>query len=127
MIVSDNKAELESLQAAAYREEKNEKLERLRRRLHDQFDRDKDSKVIIFVSMRYVAKSLSDWLCSQEPDIFKARFFTSSRHSVQKGGSVCYCYKSSTQYEQLYYSVIIIRSEERRVGKECRSRWSPYH
>ena len=20
-----------------------------------------------------------------------------------------------------------IRSEERRVGKECRSRWSPYH
>src|SRR5256885_4210523 len=23
--------------------------------------------------------------------------------------------------------VIVIRSEERRVGKECRSRWSPYH
>ena len=23
--------------------------------------------------------------------------------------------------------VIIERSEERRVGKECRSRWSPYH
>ena len=22
---------------------------------------------------------------------------------------------------------IQIRSEERRVGKECRSRWSPYH
>ena len=21
----------------------------------------------------------------------------------------------------------IFRSEERRVGKECRSRWSPYH
>ena len=21
----------------------------------------------------------------------------------------------------------VIRSEERRVGKECRSRWSPYH
>ena len=25
------------------------------------------------------------------------------------------------RYEQL------LRSEERRVGKECRSRWSPYH
>src|SRR5256712_175926 len=25
------------------------------------------------------------------------------------------------------YTVIIGRSEERRVGKECRSRWSPYH
>ena len=24
-------------------------------------------------------------------------------------------------------SVIQLRSEERRVGKECRSRWSPYH
>ena len=23
--------------------------------------------------------------------------------------------------------IIKIRSEERRVGKECRSRWSPYH
>ena len=23
--------------------------------------------------------------------------------------------------------VVIDRSEERRVGKECRSRWSPYH
>ena len=22
---------------------------------------------------------------------------------------------------------ISVRSEERRVGKECRSRWSPYH
>src|SRR3712207_6715442 len=24
-------------------------------------------------------------------------------------------------------AVVPIRSEERRVGKECRSRWSPYH
>ena len=25
------------------------------------------------------------------------------------------------------YSLHLTRSEERRVGKECRSRWSPYH
>ena len=25
------------------------------------------------------------------------------------------------------YSDSALRSEERRVGKECRSRWSPYH
>ena len=25
-----------------------------------------------------------------------------------------------------YWSTVL-RSEERRVGKECRSRWSPYH
>ena len=24
-------------------------------------------------------------------------------------------------------NLIVVRSEERRVGKECRSRWSPYH
>src|SRR5256885_16668566 len=30
----------------------------------------------------------------------------------------------------IFFGVIIaglVRSEERRVGKECRSRWSPYH
>ena len=26
-----------------------------------------------------------------------------------------------------FYESTITRSEERRVGKECRSRWSPYH
>src|SRR3712207_1281766 len=25
------------------------------------------------------------------------------------------------------YKMLVVRSEERRVGKECRSRWSPYH
>ena len=25
------------------------------------------------------------------------------------------------------FFITLIRSEERRVGKECRSRWSPYH
>src|SRR3712207_7451482 len=24
-------------------------------------------------------------------------------------------------------TIVVARSEERRVGKECRSRWSPYH
>ena len=27
----------------------------------------------------------------------------------------------------VFTSIFVIRSEERRVGKECRSRWSPYH
>ena len=29
--------------------------------------------------------------------------------------------------EYLWSKIITLRSEERRVGKECRSRWSPYH
>src|SRR2546429_7284378 len=28
---------------------------------------------------------------------------------------------------QEHFNVAVNRSEERRVGKECRSRWSPYH
>jgi len=32
-----------------------------------------------------------------------------------------------TLNKELYDEVTGLRSEERRVGKECRSRWSPYH
>ena len=28
---------------------------------------------------------------------------------------------------RLCFLLVPLRSEERRVGKECRSRWSPYH
>ena len=34
-------------------------------------------------------------------------------------------YAARAQLEPL--CIIGVRSEERRVGKECRSRWSPYH
>ena len=41
-------------------------------------------------------------------------------------------YKTGTKFKALQSLVIPVqehmyRSEERRVGKECRSRWSPYH
>ena len=32
-----------------------------------------------------------------------------------------------TGIENKYTTNDEVRSEERRVGKECRSRWSPYH
>ena len=32
-----------------------------------------------------------------------------------------------TGADEAEYDVLVGRSEERRVGKECRSRWSPYH
>ena len=34
---------------------------------------------------------------------------------------------NSSVGRKVVMSVTGIRSEERRVGKECRSRWSPYH
>ena len=35
--------------------------------------------------------------------------------------------KTVEQTRKLVESDEVLRSEERRVGKECRSRWSPYH
>src|SRR2546430_16723981 len=32
-----------------------------------------------------------------------------------------------TAFVTLAGVALVLRSEERRVGKECRSRWSPYH
>ena len=34
---------------------------------------------------------------------------------------------SKEKIEGKTYNFSAMRSEERRVGKECRSRWSPYH
>ena len=33
----------------------------------------------------------------------------------------------SMTIDELEELLVSMRSEERRVGKECRSRWSPYH
>ena len=33
----------------------------------------------------------------------------------------------NSSHRTISYAVFCLRSEERRVGKECRSRWSPYH
>ena len=38
-----------------------------------------------------------------------------------------YHYIDDKLYKTEAGDCIIFRSEERRVGKECRSRWSPYH
>src|SRR3712207_9395311 len=43
------------------------------------------------------------------------------------GGSVTSALAIYDTMEFIKPDVSTIRSEERRVGKECRSRWSPYH
>ena len=52
----------------------------------------------------------------------------------KKGRRTLYTYFKSK--DEIYLAVVeseldilsdMMRSEERRVGKECRSRWSPYH
>ena len=52
-----------------------------------------------------------------------------------------YCFEDGEDFVKYYFENVydenntiiieendeVLRSEERRVGKECRSRWSPYH
>src|SRR5258708_35727062 len=49
----------------------------------------------------------------------------------QNSGSLCDICSNSARKKDTVMIVEketdLIRSEERRVGKECRSRWSPYH
>src|SRR5258708_13719518 len=47
--------------------------------------------------------------------------------SVTIGGSLMIQPTSAITYGVIISSAYVQRSEERRVGKECRSRWSPYH
>ena len=59
---------------------------------------------------------------------------------AQPGTSCCYFFAATPQVDllagfevpveqvaQVQEAATTTRSEERRVGKECRSRWSPYH
>ena len=46
----------------------------------------------------------------------------------EMGGRIVTFYIRYIAYDQsVFPDGIFYRSEERRVGKECRSRWSPYH
>src|SRR2546422_11541748 len=45
--------------------------------------------------------------------------------TVMKGGAEMKISKRAGSY--MTVRELVERSEERRVGKECRSRWSPYH
>src|ERR1035441_8016130 len=47
-------------------------------------------------------------------------------HSTGIATIIEFTHRASTGLD-LPLIAILIRSEERRVGKECRSRWSPYH
>src|SRR2546430_17303648 len=49
-----------------------------------------------------------------------------SIHAMKMGKHV-YCEKPLTRTIYEARQMAKVRSEERRVGKECRSRWSPYH
>ena len=70
-----------------------------------------------------LADPLSDRIRSYLPG---AKCFVVSNGEVVVGACVVKPRGAGT-YEIMNIVVQLCRSEERRVGKECRSRWSPYH
>src|SRR5690349_22495297 len=81
-----------------------------------------------FSSRRRHTRSLRDWssdVCSSDL----------KRKPILRGPWRVPTYADSTEGDRIdgddlrvrRAAVTALRSEERRVGKECRSRWSPYH
>ena len=56
-------------------------------------------------------------------DLIKLKRFCKAKESTNKTK------RQPSEWEKIFANELTDkgRSEERRVGKECRSRWSPYH
>src|SRR3712207_9326721 len=65
---------------------------------------------LVLLSLLFLTVAVAIRLDSPGPIFFRQK-------RVGADGKVFICYMFRSMY----------RSEERRVGKECRSRWSPYH
>ena len=63
-------------------------------------------------------KQFSDVTAQRVFEILKGEGFDGGRSEE---------HTSELSHVEISYAVFCLRSEERRVGKECRSRWSPYH
>src|SRR2546422_10598653 len=79
------------------------------------------------VLRRYVALKLLPAKVSRTGDI-RERFLREARAAgVLQHSNIVTIYDLGEAENQLFIAMELVRSEERRVGKECRSRWSPYH
>src|SRR3712207_9198730 len=83
-----------------------------------------------FVCMRNLEASILTTLNLRELGISKIIAKAGSREHgkvLEKIGASKIVYPEEYMRRRIAQLVMEPRSEERRVGKECRSRWSPYH
>src|SRR2546425_8406714 len=68
----------------------------------------------------------NDWVGSSDCEKSTRAVIESTNVAWRRRGGVVSC---GNMYNATFVleSTVTMRSEERRVGKECRSRWSPYH
>ena len=76
-------------------------------------------------------KGFKDRLIVGKSEISEIENYIYIRKNVKMLYDVCERHRNKdivkVQDLSMEAAIIISRSEERRVGKECRSRWSPYH
>src|SRR2546430_6185775 len=96
--------------------------------------------LFFFSSRRRHTRFDCDWssdVCSSDLDHYYEQLAeqlnstvstTSDKRAIKEQLSICGAVLSGSEESQFHTAQsLILRSEERRVGKECRSRWSPYH
>jgi len=87
-------------------------------------------KLLSQSDIQKIANDTADWnsrksFCDGNlNDIVQSGYVGFDWHDAVISYSTCY---RVAKLLGLSASVVQSRSEERRVGKECRSRWSPYH
>ena len=78
-----------------------------------------------FTETEWIGKPSADGKPGKKYRIVKVRCINRVQTPIPITSSAVPCYLCPEDY--LAAVVWLCRSEERRVGKECRSRWSPYH
>ena len=98
-----------------------------------------DLKAVIIPEPEHIGASIEDTTDEQFEQAFNSGALISmlmthaaGEHFKEKGNGGVIIYLGSIHTEKptggdFLFSIQCSRSEERRVGKECRSRWSPYH
>src|SRR2546430_15231978 len=100
------------------------------RRRHTRFDCDWSSDVCssdLWAKSEHgpvSAPDFRDW--HDQSTAFEAIAYYQGRDTAVMAGPVAE-YAQVALASREFFRVFHVRSEERRVGKECRSRWSPYH
>src|SRR2546426_5080055 len=98
-----------------------------------------DYLCFFFSSRRRHTRLQGDWssdVCSSDLDLYQLHRIDpkvpfadqlGTFRRLQEEGKIRHVGLSEVSVGEIERARKIVRSEERRVGKECRSRWSPYH
>ena len=83
-----------------------------------------------------LSERISGWLQRRKEAVHRQRIYRASayfgsllKHGEADAVAVRRCVEDYKDFPEMTKRQVelLLRSEERRVGKECRSRWSPYH